>query len=86
MSGSSFSSGYSFVYHHEMRGNHVIQESYTMEDLFIESGKYLTLKEEILLNTDNEIENMKTWTERVILKANQFIHTTKVKNMKVDED
>ena len=83
---NSFSSGYSFVYAPECaESDWVIHDSYTRKDLFISGGKYLSLKEEILLNSDNEITNTKMWTNMVILKANQFFYTTKVKKMRANQ-
>ena len=86
MSANSFSSGYSFVYVPKwaegIRRDRIRHDGYRYKDLFIDRGKYLDLKEEILSNSDNEIRNMKMWTNMVILKANQFINTTMVKNMR----
>ena len=64
----------------------ICHDSYTYRDLYIDSGKYSSLKEEILSNTDNEVSSMKMWTDMVILKAKQFLNTKKVKNMGVNWD
>ena len=56
VSANSFSSGHSFIYHKEIveiYGDDALHDSYTSRDLFIESGKYSSLKEEILSNIDN---------------------------------
>ena len=69
-----------------MRGCKVAGTAHEADHFFIFNGKYSSLKDEILSNLDNEIDDIKTWNDEVILKAEQFINTAKVKSMIYDED
>ena len=82
VSQSSFSCGYSFFYWPKYKNSNFIRGGYKESELFIEKGFYNSLKEEILSNKDNEISDIEIWNKNVILKANQFVNTKKVKSIK----
>ena len=78
---TSFSAGYSLLLCQSLQIN---QKQFKVhihfQILYLKDGKkYIDLKEEILSNTDNEIVTVKIWNDMVILKAKEFIKTTKVK-------
>ena len=64
---NSFSCGYSFFYWPYYQHKDYIFGSHKGSELFIGSGKYKSLKEEILSNQDNEISDIKMWNDDVIL-------------------
>ena len=83
---NSFSCGHSFFYwpKYQKEYGNIQYGSYKGSELFIKKGKYNSLKDEILSNIDNEINDIKKWNENVVLKANEFINTKRVKSMYVD--
>eukprot|EP01084_Bolivina_argentea_P222838 377145_1 len=93
--GKAFSTGFSFFYWShfgakdeerriEIEENRNDYGGYSQVELFIEKGKYLSLKEEILSNNDNEV-GIKEYNS-IIIKTKQYMETERVKEMKCDFD
>ena len=95
MNNSSFSCGFSLFYWpwfaEEHKGIYDLYvdgdrfDYYKQSELYVKRSKYNNLKDEILSNTDNEVNGPKIWNENVVSKATQFMDTLKVKTIKFNK-